>query len=188
LKNFYLIWLRKQSKHYRIDKGKVYWLYQEKNSNNKYSPHSTSSLLRNDALESEFDFLMKFVVYGEYRIGKTSILERYCDDIFHDSPISSIGVDFKIKTINVFNERCKLQIWDCVRPRAYRILPNSFFRGAKAILFIFDVSRTIAENYLNDHMEQLKTHLNVLNAIPIAIVAAKCDLPELEKKMFNFRS
>lgn len=48
---------------------------------------------------------------GDADVGKTSLLVRFCDDTFSDF-IATIGIDFKIKTIQIDGETVKLQIWD----------------------------------------------------------------------------
>jgi hypothetical protein len=65
---------------------------------------------------------------GDSGVGKSSILMRYTDGTFSESFISTVGVDFKIKTIEIDGKDVKLQIW-CARtpfsPRSsYTMTPN----------------------------------------------------------------
>lgn len=48
-----------------------------------------------------YDWLVKVIVLGDSGVGKTNILTKYCDDKFSASYTATIGVDFKIKTIQV---------------------------------------------------------------------------------------
>ena len=57
-------------------------------------------------------FEFRLVLVGESSVGKSSILTRFVDDEFHDSLLSTIGVDFKFRKINVEGKEVKLQIWD----------------------------------------------------------------------------
>ena len=52
---------------------------------------------------NEFDFLVKVVLIGDASVGKSSLMLRYVDDTFEDNYICTIGVDFKIKTMNIKN-------------------------------------------------------------------------------------
>ncbi len=62
--------------------------------------------------EKKNDEVFKLIIIGDCGVGKTNILVRFCEDTYKESYIATIGVDFKVKTINVKNERLKLQIWD----------------------------------------------------------------------------
>ena len=52
------------------------------------------------------------MVVGDSGVGKTNLLTKYCDDVFHDSYVATIGVDFKLKSIEIDSTSIKLQIWD----------------------------------------------------------------------------
>jgi len=52
------------------------------------------------------------MLVGDSRSGKSSIMMRFAEDVFSDHTFTTIGVDFRLKTINIGGLRCKLQIWD----------------------------------------------------------------------------
>ncbi|CAG2164768.1 unnamed protein product [Oppiella nova] len=58
-----------------------------------------------------YDLLFKLLLIGDSGVGKTCILFRFSDDAFNTTFISTIGIDFKIKTIELRGKRIKLQIW-----------------------------------------------------------------------------
>ena len=59
-----------------------------------------------------YDFLFKIMLLGDSCVGKTAILSRFTDDSFSPSFISTIGLDFRIQTIELRGKKIKLQIWD----------------------------------------------------------------------------
>ena len=65
-----------------------------------------------DRKDLDYDFLFKFLLIGDSGIGKTSILSRFSDNEFLTNFIPTIGVDFKIKTIELNGKTIKLQLWD----------------------------------------------------------------------------
>ena len=64
-----------------------------------------------DAADQNFDYMFKLLIIGNSSVGKTSFLFRYCDDSFSSSFVSTVGIDFKVKTVHQHDKRIKLQIW-----------------------------------------------------------------------------
>ena len=60
----------------------------------------------------KYDMMAKVIIIGDSGIGKTVLITRFCESTFKESYVATIGVDFKIKTMNIGNRRYKLQIWD----------------------------------------------------------------------------
>ena len=65
-----------------------------------------------DAADQNFDYMFKLLIIGNSATGKTSLLFRYADDSFTSAFVSTVGIDFKVKTVFRNDKRVKLQIWD----------------------------------------------------------------------------
>ena len=61
--------------------------------------------------DQNFDYMFKVLLIGNSAVGKTSFLFRYCDDTFTSAFVSTVGIDFKVKTLQKGDKRIKLQIW-----------------------------------------------------------------------------
>ena len=88
----------------------------------------------------EYDHLFKLKFIGDSGCGKSSILLRFSDNVYTEFCISTIGMDFKIRTIDMHGKRIKLQIWDTPKPVRFRTYRDSSYRGCHAIIVVFDVT------------------------------------------------
>jgi len=87
-----------------------------------------------------YDFLIKLLLIGDSGVGKSCLLLRFCDDAWTPSFITTIGIDFKIRTIELDGKRIKLQIWDTAGQERFRTITTAYYRGAMGILLVYDVT------------------------------------------------
>lgn len=90
-------------------------------------------------MKRDYDHLFKLVLIGNSGAGKSCLLLRFADDAFTDSYITTIGVDFRFKTIPVDKKTIKLQIWDTAGQERFQSLGVAFYRGADSCVLVFDV-------------------------------------------------
>jgi len=92
---------------------------------------------------SDYDHLLKVILVGDEGTGKSSLMSRYCDNVFHFTYISTIGVDFKIRTLDLdvddVASKVKIQMWDTAGQERFASITSSFYRGADAVLVVYDV-------------------------------------------------
>ena len=111
-------------------------------------------MINNTKMNSEYDYLFKILLIGDAGVGKSTMLLKFVDDIFTTSYLSTIGVDFKIKTIELDNKIIKLQIWDTAGQERFRTITSSYYRGAYGIFVVFDLTQldtfTNVQMWLNE--------------------------------------
>lgn len=65
-------------------------------------------------MQQEYDFLFKILLIGNSAVGKSSLLLRFADNVFNESFLPTIGVDFKIRTFDLNGKMIKLQVSDLI--------------------------------------------------------------------------
>jgi Ras-related protein Rab-1A len=85
-----------------------------------------------------YDYLFKIVLVGDSSVGKSCVLLRFADDQFTDNFISTVGVDFRFRTIQVDDKIVKLQIWDTAGQERFRSITSAYYKGADAVIVVYD--------------------------------------------------
>lgn len=86
--------------------------------------------------KSNYDYLFKAIIVGNSAVGKTNIVLRFTEGIYKSSHMSTIGVDFKIKTMDVEDKKVRLQVWDTAGQCRFKNIVKTYFQGASGILFV----------------------------------------------------
>jgi len=111
-----------------------------------------------DAADQNFDYMFKLLIIGNSSVGKTSFLFRYSDNSFTSSFVSTVGIDFKVKTVYQQDKRIKLQIWDTAGQERYRTITTAYYRGAMGFILMYDVTSEESFNAVQDWCTQIKTY------------------------------
>jgi Ras-related protein Rab-8A len=99
---------------------------------------------------------IKLLLIGDSGVGKSCCLLRFSEDSFTPSFITTIGIDFKIRTIELDGKRVKLQIWDTAGQERFRTITTAYYRGAMGILLVYDVTDERSFNSMYTHHTFLK--------------------------------
>ena len=103
----------------------------------------------------EYDHLLKILLIGDTGVGKSCLLLRYADDTYTESYISTIGVDFKIKTSIINGKVVKLQIWDTAGQERFRTVTSSYYRGAHGIMVVYNVADRTSYNNVKQWLQEI---------------------------------
>ena len=90
---------------------------------------------------SFYDHLIKVLIIGDQAVGKTCIMLRFSDDKFATSHIATIGIDFKVKMLQVNQKTIKMQIWDTAGQERFRNIARTYYKGAQAVILAYDCTR-----------------------------------------------
>ncbi|KAI5618386.1 RAB3D, member RAS oncogene family, a, partial [Silurus asotus] len=155
-----------------------------------------------DAADQNFDYMFKLLIIGNSSVGKTSFLFRYADDSFTPAFVSTVGIDFKVKTVYRNEKRIKLQIWvsgnngmhslspgqyhpysealwwqnHTVGQERYRTITTAYYRGAMGFLLMYDITNQESFYAVQDWATQIKTYS--WDNAQVILVGNKCDLED----------
>ncbi|KAL6880052.1 hypothetical protein ACP4OV_011617 [Aristida adscensionis] len=91
-------------------------------------------------------------------VGKSCLLLRFSDDTFTTSFITTIGIDFKVRTVELDGKRVKLQIWDTAGQERFRTITTAYYRGAMGILLVYDVTDESSFNNIRNWIRNIEQH------------------------------
>jgi Ras-related protein Rab-1A len=133
-------------------------------------------------MSPEYDYLFKLLLIGDSGVGKSCLLLRFADDTYTESYISTIGVDFKIRTIELESKTIKLQIWDTAGQERFRTITSSYYRGAHGIIIVYDVTEQDTFNNVKQWLQEIERYAS--ESVQKLLVGNKCDLTA--KKAVDF--
>ena len=134
---------------------------------------------------NNYDYLIKIVVVGDISVGKSSIVNRFCDNIYDDNLACTMGVDFQIKSMTIANKKIKLHIWDTAGQERFRSITTSYYRNAQAILLVFDLTNKNSFEKLKQWLNDIANNITETN-YKLILVGNKCDLPfSIDKDEIN---
>jgi small GTP-binding protein len=117
---------------------------------------------------------VKLLLLGDSGVGKSSLILRWTMDTFNASLISTFGVNFKSKRVHVNGEAIQAQVWDTAGQEQFHKITTSYYRGANAIILVFDVSDGLTFNNVEYWMKSIKAHAS--DSVHVVLVGNKTDL------------
>ncbi|XP_058453854.1 ras-related protein Rab-35 isoform X3 [Malaya genurostris] len=115
-------------------------------------------------------------------VGKSSLLIRFSDNTFSGSYITTIGVDFKIRTVVINEERVKLQIWDTAGQERFRTITNTYYRGTHGVIVVYDVTNGESFANVKRWLQEIESNCDVVNKV---LVGNKNDDPNRKVVIFE---
>ncbi|XP_013400328.1 ras-related protein Rab-8A [Lingula anatina] len=121
-----------------------------------------------------YDYLFKLLLIGDSGVGKTCVLFRFSEDAFNSTFISTIGIDFKIRTIELDGKKIKLQIWDTAGQERFRTITTAYYRGAMGIMLVYDITNQKSFENIRNWIRNIEEHAS--QDVEKMVLGNKCDM------------
>ena len=126
------------------------------------------------------EFIYKILLLGDSSVGKTCFLMRYTDNTFQDIHMSTIGLDYKLKNVQLEDGKMvKIQVWDTAGQDRFRSITKNYYKGAHGIILIYDVTENKSFENVKNWMNQIKEEVS--EKVTIILVGNKIDDEEHRK-------
>lgn len=116
----------------------------------------------------------KVAMIGDGNVGKTTLLRRFATGMFQESRIMTIGVDFQTVNVKSGDLSFKLTIWDLAGQDRFASFRENFYRGARAVAMVFDVTDRQSFEDLPRWRQEAQT---VVDHNRFLVVGNKIDMP-----------
>lgn len=116
-----------------------------------------------------------FLIIGDSGIGKTNLMLRFSDDNFVESQLTTIGIDYRRKTINIDDKEVSLNIWDTAGQERFKSITRSYYKNADGIILCYDITNSESFDHLYDWIMEIDSK-KVGKEFEILIVGTKNDL------------
>ena len=136
---------------------------------------------REDTIKEDYyDEKVKIMIIGETKVGKTSLISRYCKGDFSGGEyLSTIGIDFQIKNLKINSKKIRLQIWDTAGEERFRNIAKNYFQSSDGFLVVYDISNIESFETLDYWIEEIKSNSQELSQV--ILVGNKCDIIDERK-------
>ncbi|KAK1329124.1 hypothetical protein QTO34_011303, partial [Cnephaeus nilssonii] len=131
------------------------------------------------AMAKAYDHLFKLLLIGDSGVGKTCLIIRFAEDNFNNTYISTIGIDFKIRTVDIEGKKIKLQVWDTAGQERFKTITTAYYRGAMGIILVYDITDEKSFENIQNWMKSIKE--NASAGVERLLLGNKCDMEAKRK-------
>jgi len=117
---------------------------------------------------------VRLLTIGDSGAGKSSLLLRYTQNEFTVEYMPTIGIDFRLKTIDVKGRTVKVQVWDTTGQERFRTITHNYYRGAHGIALVYDVTQEGSFTNIRKWIQDVRTYAE--DSVNIVLIGNKCDL------------
>ena len=130
-------------------------------------------------MSAKKEFMYKILLLGDSSVGKTCICTRYSDNTFQEDHLATIGLDFKVKSVNLDGKIVKVQIWDTAGQDRFKSITKNYYKGAHGIILIYDITNRRTFDNVKNWVDIIKEEVS--EKVTVILVGNKIDSNENRK-------
>eukprot|EP00808_Paulinella_micropora_P018624 g5608.t1 len=157
------------------DTKQIIEVFHQKNKWNRLQDDETLCP-RSSSVKSEMSkpAIVRLLTIGDSGAGKSSLLLRYTQNEFTVEYMPTIGIDFRLKTIEIKGKTVKVQVWDTAGQERFRTITHNYYRGAHGIALVYDVTHEGSFQNIRKWIQDVRTYAE--DSVNIVLIGNKCDL------------
>ena len=106
---------------------------------------------------TDTELVYKILLLGDSEVGKSCFLMRYSDNIFVENYITTIGLDYKLKYVQLESgETIKVQLWDTAGQDRYRTIAKNYYKGSHGILLLYDITKENSFENIREWVQNIR--------------------------------
>ena len=121
-----------------------------------------------------YDQKIKIMVIGESLVGKTALITKYTKNTFGGAYLTTVGIDFQDKFLNINGKEIKIELWDTAGQERFRNIAKNYFQSSDGFLLVYDLTKKSSFEKLDFWNEQI--NLNAPKETKYILVGNKKDL------------
>ena len=122
------------------------------------------------------DNLFNIITLGDCGVGKTSILKKFAYDTFDEKSLSTIGIGFSFKEVELKDgTKIQLKLVDTSGQEKYKSLAKSYYKNAKAVIFVFSYDNKQSFEHIEEWFNNFKENRDKED-ICMFLIGNKCDV------------
>ena len=125
-------------------------------------------------VKQSYDLVLKILLVGDMGVGKSCLLTSFTENQFKEQHPSTIGLDFRVRSIKVRGKHIKLQIWDTAGQECFKPITTHYFRGSEGALMVYDITKKESFDHLNQWFQDLERKCE--KDLPKVLIGNKNDL------------
>ena len=126
-----------------------------------------------------YDYLQKIIIIGSAGVGKSALMSRFVDQQYFENYNPTIGVDFKIKTLDIALKKVKMQLWDTAGTEKFKNITNAYYKGTHGVVIVFDLNESSSFKDVEYWLGEANKYAPI-DSTKI-LIGNKADIPTLRK-------
>ena len=126
--------------------------------------------------EPNIDYLFKFLIIGDELVGKSKLVLNYVDGQFTSEYKLTLGVEIRVKDVEIKNKTYRIQIWDTAGQENFRSITRAYYKNSVCALVVYDISSRDSFNNVSTWIEDCRNQSP--KTIFMVLVGNKSDLAD----------